>query len=129
MANKIGDLVKLYTNFSSSGDWSKAQDRHKKMVAMAIELYKEQQKNRGECNPLKDRIPKKAHVGEKGARSGIEPWKFKKEGKNTTHHGTALVWCAKHGHKNEFGKQSGIYIQAPHNHAEWVKNKEEKLFA
>ena len=64
MANKIGDLVKLYTNFASNGDWSKAQDRHTKMIAMATELYKEQQKNRGGRNPLKGCIPKKAGIGE-----------------------------------------------------------------
>ena len=87
-ANEIGDLAKLYTNFASNVDWSKAQDRHTKMVAMATDLYKEQQKNRGERDPLKDRIPKKARVGEKGAGSGIEPWKFKKEGQNKTHHRT-----------------------------------------
>ena len=44
-ASKIGDLVKLDTNFASSSDWIKGQDRHTKMVAMATKLYKEQQKN------------------------------------------------------------------------------------
>ena len=50
-ANEIGDLVKLYTYFASNRDWSKAQDRHTNMVAMATELYKEQQKNRGRTPP------------------------------------------------------------------------------
>ena len=96
---------------------------------MATELYKEQQKNRGGRNLLKDRIPKKARVGEKGAGSGIEPWKFKKDGKNKTHHGTEFVWCPNHGHKDKFGKQSGMYMQAPYDHEEWVKKKEDKLAA
>ena len=96
------------------------------MVAMATELYKEQQKNRGR-DPLKDRIPKKPRVGEKAAGSGIEPWKFKKDGKDKTVSGTKYVWCPHHGHKVESGKQSGMYMQEPHDHADWVKKKEEKL--
>ena len=128
-ANKIGDLVKFYTTFASSGDWSKAQDRHTKIVAMATELYKEQQQNAGGRGPLNDCIPKKACVGEKATGSGIESWKFKKEEKNKRHHGTEFVWCAKHGHKDEFSKQSGVYMQAPHNHTEWAKKKEEKRAA
>ena len=128
-ANKIGDLVKFYTTFASSGDWSKAQDRHTKIVAMATELYKEQQQNAGGRGPLNDCIPKKACVGEKATGSGIESWKFKKNGKNKTYHGTEFFWCTKHGHKDEFGKQSDKYIQAPYNHKEWVKKKEEKLAA
>ena len=90
-ANKIGNLAKLYTNFASSGNWSIAQDRHTKMVAMTIELYKDQQKKRGGHDPLKDRIPKKARIGEKSAGSRIEPWKFKKEGRHKTYHGTEFV--------------------------------------
>ena len=128
-ANKIGDLVELCTNFASSGDWSKAQDRHTKMVAMATELYKEQQKNRAGRDPLKERIPKTARVGEKGAGHGLADWKFKKEGKTKTYLGTEFVWCPKHGHKDDNGKKSGMYMQAPHDHEEWVKKKEEKLAA
>ena len=75
-----------------------------KTVAMATELYKEQQKNRGGPDPLKDRIPKKACVGEKINGSRIEPWKFKKDGKNKTHHGTDFVCCTKHRHKYTFRK-------------------------
>jgi hypothetical protein len=125
-ANEIGDLVKLYTNFASNGDWSRSQDRHTKMVAMATELYKEQQKNRSR-DPLKSRIPKKARVGEKTNGSGIEQWKFKKEGKSKSVAGSKYVWCQHHGHKDETGKQSGMYMLEPHDHADWVKKKEEKL--
>ena len=96
------------------------------MVAMATELYKEQQKNPGR-DPLKDRIPKKPRVGEKAAGSGIEPWKFKKDGKDKTVSVTKYVWCPHHVHKDESGKQSGMYMQKPHDHADWVKKKEDKL--
>ena len=41
LENEMCDLVKLYTNFASIGNWNKAQDRHSKMVTMATELYKE----------------------------------------------------------------------------------------
>ena len=93
------------------------------MVAMAMGLYKEHQNHRGGRNPLKDRIPKKACVGEKSINSGIDPWKIKKDGKNKMHHGTEFVWCPKHCHKDEFCRQSDMYMQAPHNHKELVKKK------
>ena len=71
-ANDIGNIIKLYTNVASNGDWNRAHDRHTKMVAMVAELKKEQQKNRGNRNPLKNRITKKACVGDKAARSGTK---------------------------------------------------------
>ena len=83
---------------------------------MATELYKEQQKNRGGRDPLKDRIPKKGCVGEKGAGHGLTELKFEKEGKNKTYFRTEFVWCPKRGQKVNHGKPSRMYMLASHDH-------------
>ena len=80
------------------------------MVAMATELYKEQQEISGGQDPLKDHILKKAQVREKSVGSGIKSWKFKKDGKHKTVSRTKCVPCARHGHEDDSGTQSGMYM-------------------
>ena len=41
----IGDLIKLYTNYGSTGTWMKSNKKDAKITAMATELYKERLRN------------------------------------------------------------------------------------
>ena len=56
----------------------------------------------------------------------MDPWRFAFDGKTKIENGVKYEWCAHHGHKNDKGNQSGMYMEAPHNHPQWIKNKEEK---
>ena len=40
-ATEIGDLIKLYTKYASTGTWMKSNKKDAKIIAMATELYKE----------------------------------------------------------------------------------------
>ena len=44
-ATEIGDLIKLYTNYTSMRTWMKQNKKDAKIIAMATELYKEKLKN------------------------------------------------------------------------------------
>ena len=56
----------------------------------------------------------------------MDPWHFAFDGKTKTENGVKYKWCAHHGHKNDKGNQRGIYMEAPHDHPQWINNKEEK---
>ena len=40
-ATEIGNLIKLYTNYASTGTWMKSNKKDAKIIAVATELYKE----------------------------------------------------------------------------------------
>ena len=41
--------------------------------------------------------------------------------------GKKYMWCQHHGtNKGKYGKQTGMYMMAPHKHAEWLANKKKK---
>ena len=65
-ATEIEELIKLYTNFVSTGAWAKANDKNTKMMALATELYKEKLNN----SRSKDETP----------RTGKKPRNTPKEG-------------------------------------------------
>ena len=44
-AIEIGDLIKLYTNYASTGTWMKSNKKDAKIITMANDLYKEKLKN------------------------------------------------------------------------------------
>ena len=87
----------------------------------------------------KERSNKKAaasHTGVNGSRKeyGDEPadWKLIKKGATMTSpdDGKKYVWCQYHGPNNgKSGKQSGMYILAPHNHTKWLANRKKKVKA
>ena len=56
----------------------------------------------------------------------MDPWRFDFDSKTKTVSGVKYEWCAHNGHKNDKGNQSGMYMEAPHYHPQWIKNKEEK---
>ena len=59
----------------------------------------------------------------------LDPWRFICEWKTEIVDGVEYDWCPFHGHKDEDGKQGGMYMHAPHDHDEWLKKREEKRAA
>ena len=51
--------------------------------------------------------------------------RFTFNGKTKTDSGVKFQWCAHYGHKKDKGKQSGMYMEVPHDHPKWLKMKEE----
>ena len=127
-ATEIRDLIKIYTNYASTGTWMKSNKKDTKIIAMATELYKERLRNL--CLNDRSNRPGKmpmANLREPSSkRPPLDPWRFNFDGKTKTENGVKYKWCAHHGHKNDKGNQRGIYMEAPHDYPQWLKNKEEK---
>ena len=60
-ATEIGDLMKLYTKYASTGTWMKSNEKDAKIIAMATELYNEKFKN-SRVNDRSNRPGKKSRV-------------------------------------------------------------------
>ena len=126
-ATEIEELIKLYTNFVSTGAWTKANAKTAQVMALATELYKERLKNsRSKDETPRDGKKSRKNAKEGSARPGLEHWKFTFKGKNKTESGVKYDWCTDHGHKDADGKKSGMYMPSPHNHKDWLKIKMEK---
>ena len=125
-ATEIGDLIKLYTNYASTGTWMKLNKKDAKIISMATKLYKEKLKNL-RPNDRSNHLGKKSRVNpmeSSNKRPPLDPWRFAFDGKTKTVSGVKYEWCAHHGHKNDKGNQTGMYMETPHDHPQWLKNKE-----
>ena len=79
---------------------------------MANEVYKEKLKNL-RPNDRSNRPGKKSRVNLRelsSKRPPLDPWRFAFDRKSKTASGVKYEWCAHHGHKNDKGNQSGMYI-------------------
>ena len=83
---EIRDLIKLYTNYASTGSWMKSNEKDAKIIAMAIELYKERLRNL-RPNDRYNRPRKKSRANPRKAsskRPPLDPWRFAFDGKTKT---------------------------------------------
>ena len=92
---------------------------------MTTELYKERLRNsrpneRSNCPGKKSRANPRESSSK---RPPFDSWRFAFDGKTKTENGVKYEWCAHHGHKNDKGNQIGMYMEAPHEHPQWLKNK------
>ena len=104
-ATEIRDLIKLYTNYASTGTWIKSKEKDTKIIAMATELYKERLRNL-RPNDRSNRPRKKSRANPREPlrkRPPLDPWRFAFDGKTKTENGVKYKWCAHHGHKNDKG--------------------------
>ena len=85
-ATEIGDLIKLYTNYSLTGTWMKSNGKDAKIITMANKLYKEKLKN-SRPNDRSNRPGKKSRVNPRqlsSKRTPLDPWRFAFDGKTKT---------------------------------------------
>ena len=90
-ATAMSEFTHLYTNFSSAGDWDKADEEQSKTVALTTNL-----------NDTKDQVAKlskspKAPAATGTARIGIEAWKFNNVKNSKTTDSVKHMWWKEHG--------------------------------
>ena len=113
------EFTNLYTNFSSAGDWDRADEEQAKIIALTTELTD----TKSQIAKL-SKGPKPAGV--KGVvRKGLEAWRFTYTGNTKTVDDVKYIFCKDRGRKDAEGS-GGMYIPSLHNHAEWKATKEEK---
>ena len=119
-ANAIIDFTNLYTNYTSTGHWDKAEVNAATIIALVTALKKERNKN----------IPKvpKTPCAPGYGRPGLEIWKFDHVGKLKTPGVVNHVFCTEHVHK-DYKRNGGMYIHFPHDHPEWIAAKQKKQAA
>ena len=59
--------------------------------------------------------------------SGVPKLKFAYEGNKVEVYGVDYEWCEHHGHKDKDGKQSNMYMYAPHDHTKRAKHKAKRI--
>ena len=126
---EIGNLITLYTNYASSGTWTKLSPTDTKFLALATQVHNLKSGRRGDDSSRDYKKPKPSPGAPSGKRTPLETWRFTQKGKINHDKGVKYQWCELHGHKNEDGIQSGMYMPAPHNHEDWVEKKNGKLAA
>ena len=85
------EFTNLYTNFSSAGDWDRADEEQAKIIALTTELTD----TKAQIAKL-SKGPKPAGV--KGVvRKGLEAWRFAYTGKTKTADDVKYVFCKDHG--------------------------------
>ena len=87
----MSEFTNLYTNFSSAGDWDKADEEQSNTVALTTNL-----------NDTKDQVAKlskspKAPAATGTARIGIEAWKFNNVKNSKTTDSVKHMWWKEHG--------------------------------
>ena len=100
------------------------------MIALATALFEEKRKNSYLSKDISTPRTKKKGKYSKNTTPNegkVPKWKFKYEGDEVEVEGVDYAWCEHHGHKDQTGKQSGMYMHAPHDHAKWAKRKAERI--
>ena len=90
----MSEFTNLYTNFSSAGDWDKADEEKAKNIALKTEL----KDNKSQVAKISKAPNTPAATGT--ARRGFEAWKFENIRKFKTVDNVKHVWCKEHGHKD-----------------------------
>ena len=108
----------MYTKYKYTGKWDdETVDKDAVIVALANNLKKEQENE----NTAADRPGANGSRKERG--DGPTDWKLINKGANMTSpdDGKKYVWFEHYGPNNgKSGKQTGMNIMVPHNHAEWL---------
>ena len=128
LTDEIAGLIKLFVNYSAKDTWGKAP-ADPKVLALTTELLKEKRKyatlKKAGTNKKTKKTPQEKNTG----RNSLDPWRFTHAGKLKTVDGVKYIWCPHHGHKDEDGKQSGMYMHDPHDHEDWLKQREDRAAA
>ena len=105
------EFTNLYTNFSSAGDWDRADKEQANIIALKTELTD----TKAQLSKL-SKGPKPAGV--KGVvRKGLKAWRFTYTGKTKTVDDVKYVFCKDHG-RNECQTRGVCLALAPPEHQE-----------
>ena len=85
------DFTSLYTNYTYTGHWDKADANAAMIVALVTTIKKER-------NMISPKVPKTSGAPSDGS-SGLEIWKFENVGNFKTVDGVKHLFCTYHHHK------------------------------
>ena len=113
----MSEFTNLYTNFSSAGDWDKADKEQDTIIALTTEL-----KNTKAQVPKLSKAPKTPAATGTDQR-GLEAWKFENVRKFKTVDNVKHVWCKEYGRTDTYGV-GRMYMKFPHDHSEWKAQRD-----
>ena len=121
----IADMINLYMNYNSTGEWYNKGANHNKVLVDLATALKQEHANNNKSPGIPIRSATKTPVIEP-VNSTVPPaWTFNSAEKTPTcpNTGAKYKWYKLHGRKNEKDVQNGIYMPHKHNHEEWYARR------